>query len=182
MFGVTSMNKGSLSIIRTYRSVFWKKKLFACFISNPEKYILLVCTARGVRYFSMSMFFEFYDSISYYFRPIPQIEMSSMSISQSVDAPLTTKDTAMLAGSLSMRNGNGSGSINTTFRRLVSHNGWAEVNIFSVCVYSMKRVGILPILYCHFLFIFFCALSTLLMQWWTVLQPLCIAAANTTWN
>ena len=50
-----------------------------------------------------------------------------MSIQQSVEAPLTSKDTAILAGSLSTQNGTGGGQIACTFRRVLSHSGWAEV-------------------------------------------------------
>ena len=64
------------------------------------------------------------------FRPlIPHIEVSSMSISQSVECPLTVKDTAILSGNLSTQNGNGSGNISGTMRRLTSHNGWVEAEI-----------------------------------------------------
>uniref|UniRef100_A0A3B3Y100 DnaJ homolog subfamily C member 11 n=1 Tax=Poecilia mexicana TaxID=48701 RepID=A0A3B3Y100_9TELE len=43
---------------------------------------------------------------------VPHIEINRMHISQSIEAPLTTKDTAILSGSLSTHNGNGGGTIN----------------------------------------------------------------------
>ena len=50
-----------------------------------------------------------------------------MNISQSVECPLTGRDTAVLSGNLSAHNGNGSGTVTGTFRRVLSHKGWAEV-------------------------------------------------------
>lgn len=44
-------------------------------------------------------------------RSFPTIEVSGMSISQSIDAPLTTQDTVTMSGSLSSHNGNGSGML-----------------------------------------------------------------------
>ncbi|XP_072334176.1 dnaJ homolog subfamily C member 11 isoform X2 [Scyliorhinus torazame] len=57
----------------------------------------------------------------------PQIEINKMHISQSIEAPLTTTDTAVLAGSLSTQNGNGGGSINIALRRVTSAKGWGEL-------------------------------------------------------
>ncbi|XP_024915001.1 dnaJ homolog subfamily C member 11-like isoform X2 [Cynoglossus semilaevis] len=58
---------------------------------------------------------------------IPRLEINRMHISQSIEAPLTTKDTAILSGSLSTHNGNGDGSINLTLRRTTSNKGWGEI-------------------------------------------------------
>ncbi|XP_029434041.1 dnaJ homolog subfamily C member 11 isoform X2 [Rhinatrema bivittatum] len=57
----------------------------------------------------------------------PQIEINRMHISQSIEAPLTATDTAVLSGSLSTQNGNGGGSINLTLRRVTSARGWGEL-------------------------------------------------------
>uniref|UniRef100_UPI00398F2C1F dnaJ homolog subfamily C member 11 isoform X1 n=3 Tax=Pristiophorus japonicus TaxID=55135 RepID=UPI00398F2C1F len=57
----------------------------------------------------------------------PQIEINKMHISQSIEAPLTTTDTAVLSGSLSTQNGNGGGSINVALRRVMSAKGWGEL-------------------------------------------------------
>ncbi|XP_043850205.1 dnaJ homolog subfamily C member 11 [Dromiciops gliroides] len=56
----------------------------------------------------------------------PQIEINKMHISQSIEAPLTATDTAILSGSLSTQNGNGGGSINFALRRVTSAKGWGE--------------------------------------------------------
>nr|KAF6443504.1 DnaJ heat shock protein family (Hsp40) member C11 [Molossus molossus] len=57
----------------------------------------------------------------------PQIEINKMHISQSIEAPLTATDTAILSGSLSTQNGNGGGSINFALRRVTSAKGWGEL-------------------------------------------------------
>ncbi|XP_055725536.1 dnaJ homolog subfamily C member 11 [Salvelinus fontinalis] len=57
----------------------------------------------------------------------PHIEINRMHISQSIEAPLTNSDTAMLSGSLSTHNGNGGGNITMTVRRVTSAKGWGEL-------------------------------------------------------
>ncbi|XP_028663219.1 dnaJ homolog subfamily C member 11 [Erpetoichthys calabaricus] len=59
----------------------------------------------------------------------PQIEINRMHISQSIEAPLTSRDTAILSGSLSTQNGNGGGTINLALRRVTSSKGWGEVEL-----------------------------------------------------
>ncbi|XP_051804280.1 dnaJ homolog subfamily C member 11-like [Acanthochromis polyacanthus] len=59
----------------------------------------------------------------------PHIEINKMHISQSIEAPLTNSDTAVLSGSLSTHNGNGGGNINMTVRRVMSAKGWGEVEL-----------------------------------------------------
>ncbi|XP_032369719.1 dnaJ homolog subfamily C member 11 [Etheostoma spectabile] len=59
----------------------------------------------------------------------PHIEINKMHISQSIEAPLTNSDTAVLSGSLSTHNGNGGGNINMTIRRVTSAKGWGEVEM-----------------------------------------------------
>uniref|UniRef100_A0A8D3BS10 DnaJ (Hsp40) homolog, subfamily C, member 11a n=1 Tax=Scophthalmus maximus TaxID=52904 RepID=A0A8D3BS10_SCOMX len=60
---------------------------------------------------------------------VPHVEINKMHISQSIEAPLTTKDTAILSGSLSTHNGNGGGNINLALRRVTSAKGWGEVEL-----------------------------------------------------
>ncbi|KAG8434212.1 hypothetical protein GDO86_012546 [Hymenochirus boettgeri] len=57
----------------------------------------------------------------------PQVEINRMHISQSIEAPLTATDTAILSGSLSTQNGNGGGSINLALRKVTSAKGWGEL-------------------------------------------------------
>ncbi|VVC94340.1 unnamed protein product [Leptidea sinapis] len=58
---------------------------------------------------------------------IPSIEVSGMTIQQSIDAPVTLRNTATLSGNISTQNGIGSGSMNITNRHLTSERGWTEV-------------------------------------------------------
>jgi len=58
---------------------------------------------------------------------LPHVEINKMHISQSIEAPLTTKDTAILSGSLSTHNGNGGGNITLALRKVTSAKGWGEV-------------------------------------------------------
>lgn len=50
-----------------------------------------------------------------------------MSISQSIECPLTTRDTVTLSGNMSTQNGNGSGNFQVSGRRLVN-KGWFELD------------------------------------------------------
>ena len=58
---------------------------------------------------------------------LPTVEISEMSVTQSVECPLTVKDTAIVSGNLSTRNGTGVGTIGLALRRVLSHTAWAEV-------------------------------------------------------
>uniref|UniRef100_A0A7N8X4B4 DnaJ homolog subfamily C member 11 n=1 Tax=Mastacembelus armatus TaxID=205130 RepID=A0A7N8X4B4_9TELE len=60
---------------------------------------------------------------------VPHMEINKMHISQSIEAPLTRRDTAILSGSLSTHNGNGGGTINFALRRVTSAKGWGEVEL-----------------------------------------------------
>lgn len=68
--------------------------------------------------------FETYD-----FEGLPIIEISSMSISQSVEAPLTVSDTLTLNGNLSTQNGTGSGNIGCSFKKVTSPKSWIECGL-----------------------------------------------------
>ncbi|XP_062822960.1 dnaJ homolog subfamily C member 11 [Anolis carolinensis] len=59
----------------------------------------------------------------------PHVEINKMHISQSIEAPLTATDTAILSGNLSTQNGNGGGSVNLTLRRVTSAKGWGELEL-----------------------------------------------------
>lgn len=50
-----------------------------------------------------------------------------MSISQSVEAPLTVSDSLTLNGSLNTQNGTGTGNVACTFRKVISAKTWTEV-------------------------------------------------------
>ncbi|XP_076300065.1 dnaJ homolog subfamily C member 11 isoform X1 [Lasioglossum baleicum] len=57
------------------------------------------------------------------------LEVSGMSFTQSIEAPLTLRDTVTMYGQLSTQNGTGTGSINVSTRRLVSSKGWVELDV-----------------------------------------------------
>lgn len=59
---------------------------------------------------------------------MPRIEVSSMSISQSIEAPLTRRDTLTLSGNLMSSNGNGSGGFVVCGRRLLN-KGWLQLDV-----------------------------------------------------
>ena len=63
---------------------------------------------------------------------MPTVEISELSITQSVECPLTVKDTAVVSGQLSTRNGTGAGSVSLALRRVLSHTAWAEVIFLSL--------------------------------------------------
>ncbi|XP_044751000.1 dnaJ homolog subfamily C member 11 [Coccinella septempunctata] len=60
---------------------------------------------------------------------LPNIEVSLMQFSQSIDFPLTQKDTCTLSGQLHTQNGTGGGGINCSWRHIFSHRSWAEVEV-----------------------------------------------------
>ncbi|RZC31973.1 dnaJ -like subfamily C member 11 [Asbolus verrucosus] len=60
---------------------------------------------------------------------LPNIEVSSMQFTQSVDFPLTQKDTCTLSGQLQAQNGTGGGAVNLSWRHIYSHKSWAEVEM-----------------------------------------------------
>uniref|UniRef100_A0A8D8JPH8 DnaJ homolog subfamily C member 11 n=1 Tax=Culex pipiens TaxID=7175 RepID=A0A8D8JPH8_CULPI len=57
----------------------------------------------------------------------PAIEVSGMSMSQSIEAPLSRTDTATLSGNLQLQNGVGGGNFLLSGRRLIN-KGWFEVD------------------------------------------------------
>lgn len=60
---------------------------------------------------------------------LPSIEVQSMSISQSIEAPLTPYDTITMSGSLSSHNGTGSGTVASSLRHVISAKTWTEVEL-----------------------------------------------------
>ncbi|XP_058066430.1 dnaJ homolog subfamily C member 11 [Anopheles bellator] len=72
-------------------------------------------------------FFSRYDDEFYDSGFLPSIEVSGMSMSQSIEAPLSRTEIATLAGSLHLQNGVGSGSFLLSGKRLIN-KGWFEVD------------------------------------------------------
>ncbi|KZC09223.1 DnaJ like protein subfamily C member 11, partial [Dufourea novaeangliae] len=69
------------------------------------------------------------------------LEVSGMSFTQSIEAPLTLRDTVTMYGQLGTANGTGSGSINVSARRLVSSKGWVEMDVGAGTGPSMSLKG-----------------------------------------
>jgi len=82
--------------------------------TNPRGTIIVHVNATDV----FSKYESEYDDSMF-----PSIEVSGMSMSQSIEAPLTTRDTAVLNGTLNLSNGVGSGAFIVTGRRLIN-KGW----------------------------------------------------------
>ncbi|XP_043280850.1 dnaJ homolog subfamily C member 11 [Venturia canescens] len=57
------------------------------------------------------------------------LEISGMSFSQSIEAPLTLRDTLMMYGQIDTQNGTGYGTVNFAARRTLSSKGWMEVDV-----------------------------------------------------
>lgn len=55
------------------------------------------------------------------------IEMSELTIAQSVECPLTSRDTAVLSGNLTSQRGTGGGRFHVSMRRVLSGSKWIEV-------------------------------------------------------
>ncbi|KAF0299116.1 DnaJ subfamily C member 11 [Amphibalanus amphitrite] len=60
---------------------------------------------------------------------LPQVEVTGMSFTQSIEAPLTLRDTATMSGNLSTSNGTGQGQVSCSVRRLFSDRCWAEAEL-----------------------------------------------------
>ncbi|CAH2034852.1 unnamed protein product, partial [Iphiclides podalirius] len=90
--------------------------------ANPRGTITLSINATD-------MFMKYYDEYEILedTTVIPNIEVSGMTIQQSIDAPVTLRNTMTLSGNISTQNGIGSGSVNVSNRHLSSEKGWAEV-------------------------------------------------------
>lgn len=71
---------------------------------------------------------------------MPNVEISGMNFNQSVELPLTQKDTCTLAGQLQTRNGTGGGGINLSWRHIFSHKSWGEVEVFAGCNFLSKII------------------------------------------
>ncbi|XP_002735275.1 dnaJ homolog subfamily C member 11-like, partial [Saccoglossus kowalevskii] len=83
--------------------------------------------------------FDHYGEYEDEFGSTPTIEVSHMSINQSVEAPLTVTETGTLAGNLQTQNGTGGGQITASLRRVLSSKGWAE---FEFGAGNGPRIGI----------------------------------------
>ncbi|XP_059062994.1 dnaJ homolog subfamily C member 11 [Achroia grisella] len=90
--------------------------------ANPRGTITLSINATD-------MFMKYYDEYEILedSAVIPSIEVSGMTIQQSIDAPVTLRNTMTLSGNISTQNGIGTGAVNVCNRNLSSEKGWTEV-------------------------------------------------------
>ncbi|XP_053624260.1 dnaJ homolog subfamily C member 11 [Plodia interpunctella] len=90
--------------------------------ANPRGTITLSINAT-------EMFMKYYDEYEIVedAQILPSIEVSGMTIQQSIDAPVTLRNTMTLSGNISTQNGIGTGSVNVCNRHLSSEKGWTEV-------------------------------------------------------
>ncbi|CAK1588561.1 unnamed protein product [Parnassius mnemosyne] len=90
--------------------------------ANPRGTITLSINATD-------MFMKYYDEYEILEEAsiIPNIEVSGMTIQQSIDAPVTLRNTMTLSGNITTQNGIGTGSVNVSNRHLSSEKGWTEV-------------------------------------------------------
>ncbi|XP_063374234.1 dnaJ homolog subfamily C member 11 [Cydia amplana] len=89
--------------------------------ANPRGTITLSVNATD-------MFMKYYDEYEIIEESniLPNIEVSGMTIQQSIDSPITLRDTMTLSGNISTQNGIGTGSVNLSNRHLSSEKGWTE--------------------------------------------------------
>ncbi len=64
-----------------------------------------------------------------------------MTFTQSIEAPLTLKDTAVMSGQLVTHNGRGSGNLNVALRRVVSPQAWTELGVGFGAGLSLEAKG-----------------------------------------
>lgn len=66
--------------------------------------------------------------------------MTEFTVAQGIDIPLTSQDTANVTAVVSTRNGRGTGSFATSFRRVLADLSW-----FRVCALFEELPPILPV-------------------------------------
>ncbi|CAG9558842.1 unnamed protein product [Danaus chrysippus] len=90
--------------------------------ANPRGTITLSINATD-------MFMKYYDEYDILEESavIPSVEVSGMTIQQSIDAPVTLRNTVTLSGNISTQNGIGTGSLTVSNRHLSSERGWTEL-------------------------------------------------------
>ena len=100
------------------------RKFPTAFLWGIEK-----CTVKG-SHIRVRLWAYLYHVCVWNFSPgLTSIEINNMSIFQSVECPLTVKDTVIIGGNLQVRNGTGSGAFLASWRRLTSDKGWMEVRL-----------------------------------------------------
>ena len=60
---------------------------------------------------------------------IPTLEVSEISFNQTIEAPISNSDNAILSGHVSTRDGTGSGAVGCSLRRVTSDHSWHQFSI-----------------------------------------------------
>nr|XP_002130372.1 dnaJ homolog subfamily C member 11 [Ciona intestinalis] len=89
-----------------------------------------------------------FDQDEYYDDQITLPDITSMSITQSIQAPLSLSHTATLTGNLQSTNGNGHGNLNVSLRKTMSSKMWGEFivgandsNSFNLALKGYRSMG-----------------------------------------
>jgi hypothetical protein len=69
----------------------------------------------------------------------PTMEMTEFTVEQGIDIPLTSQDTATINAVVTTRNNRGTGSLTTSFRRVLPDLSWFRVRILTISfIFSFK--------------------------------------------
>jgi DnaJ family protein C protein 11 len=90
--------------------------------TNPTSKLQMTVNATDL--FERYMYGVEYDDVIE--STLPTFEVTEVSFAQTIEAPLTNTDKLVLAGNVSAHNGNGSGSVGCTLRRVTSDKSWHE--------------------------------------------------------
>lgn len=91
-------------------------------LTNPTSRIEATINATDL--FDRYLYDEVYDE--YIDGDLPSFEVSKISLSQSIEAPLSSKDTCTLRGNVNTSNGTGGGSVACSLKRVKSDSCWYE--------------------------------------------------------
>ena len=90
--------------------------------TNPTSTLKVGINATDL--FERYMYDEIYDDV---IEPsLPYLEVTEVSIGQSIEAPLSLTDKLVLSGHVSSYNGKGSGSVSCALHRTNSRNAWQQ--------------------------------------------------------
>ncbi len=64
--------------------------------------------------------------------------MTEFTVEQGIDVPLTSQDTATINAVVTTRNGRGTGSITTSFRRVLPDLSWFRVRKFYLFIFLFQ--------------------------------------------
>jgi len=94
-------------------------------LTNPTSSVSMTVNATDLfdRYLYEPEYDEYIES------GLPELEVSKLSIDQSIQAPLSSRDTCTLSGNVHTSNGNGGGGLKCALRRITGDTGWMEAEL-----------------------------------------------------